>query len=269
MRNRLIAYAGLAIVITVFFRWFGQYVLYPAPSRPVVPSPPPEPLIEVSIQGASGRISAWLMEPAGADETTPLMVFFHGNGENLQLLYQTGFFHQVVGMGTGILAVDYPGYGNSEGQPDEEALQDCGKATLTWARQQYPNRPLIIAGWSLGAAVAIRNAADSGIDYQGLVLISPWSSLGDVARHHFPNWMVRAFLVETYDSMEAAPRISTPTLAIHGTEDEIIPEPLGRRLAQAIPDCHYEPVPLFGHNDIISAPMFWSALKTYFQEVVP
>ena len=265
--KRLIFYTGFLLVIALFFRWYGYHTVYPVPKEPVVPSPPPEPLVEVTIQGASGRISAWLMEPDAASEETPLVVFFHGNAENLQLLFEVGFFHQIVSQHCSILAVDFPGYGRSEGRPREESLQDCGKATLTWARESFPDRPLIIMGWSLGAAVAIRNAADSGVDYQALVLLSPWTRLGDLARHHFPNWMVRLFLAENYNSEEAAARITKPTLVVHGTDDSIIPEVQGRQLAQAIATARYEAVPMFGHNDIINAPLFWAELNIFFQEL--
>ena len=107
-----------------------RQMIYPAP--PIeVPSPPPEPLMEVDLTLADGtQVAAWHLPPPGpaaienpsGGANRPAMLFFHGNGENLGTMLLSGFFDELSALGVPVLAVDYPGYGRSGGRPSEAAL---------------------------------------------------------------------------------------------------------------------------------------------------
>jgi len=199
--------------------------------------------------------------PVPSPSAAPVLVFFHGNGENLETLRLSGSLAAFAELGFPYLAVEYPGYGRSDGEASESALVGSGVVAVNWMKAQYPGRPLIVAGWSLGAAVAVQTAARVEID--GLVAMSAWTSLAEIGRTHFPRWMVGLFVSESYDSLGAAPEIKTPSLVIHGTRDEIIPVEHGRRIAAALPQSRWVEVEGAGHNDLLGRRQVWDELASF------
>lgn len=246
---------------------FARASLYPAPSI-AVPSPPPAPLTEVRLDTERGdSVIAWA---GGADAPPgePLVLFFHGNGENLATLHLAGAFDELAALGVAYLAIDYPGYGNSSGRPSEEGLAAAADAALAWATERPRQRPVVACGWSIGAAVAVGLTARHPGDTAALIALSPWSSLPELARRYFPGPLVRLALADRYDSLTAAPAVAVPALVIHGRRDAIIPAEHGRRLAAALggPVEHRE-VPAAGHNDLLAHPEVWREIGRFLAQV--
>jgi len=254
---------------------FARSMVYPAP--PVrVPSPPPGPLEEVWLELDGGdRAAAWVLAPAGLPPGAPVALFFHGNGENLETMRRAGLFEELSGMGVVILAADYPGYGRSPGRPREKAILAIGDAALEWARRSHPERPAVLAGWSLGAAVALDVASRNPDEVAGVVAMSAWTKLEDVAAVHFPRPLVRWALPERYDSLEAARRLAgrrLPALLVHGERDAIVPAELGRRLAESLEEgeaaeVRWVPVPGAGHNDLLAHRQVWVELRRFLADL--
>ncbi|HET9767582.1 MAG TPA: alpha/beta hydrolase [Thermoanaerobaculia bacterium] len=257
----------VAAVLVVGGLWMMDSVvrsmLYPAPpGRP--PSPPPSPLVEVQLEAGGRAVSAWYLPPAADATTAPVVLWLHGNGENLETMRQGGLFADLSTSSVGVLAIDYPGYGRSAGTPSETANLAAAEAAWQWMLQHRDGRPLVIAGWSLGAGVAAQLAAAHRDEVAGVMLLSAWDRLDAVARLHFPGWMVGALLSDRYDSIAAAPRIGGPTLVVHGDRDTIIPVELGRHLFAALPDPkQWAEVPGAGHNDLLSRPEAWQAIQAF------
>lgn len=245
-----------------------RQMIYPAP--PVsVPSPPPAPLEEVDLALPDDtRVSAWHLPVEGVGPARKVAVlFFHGNGENLETMRMSGFFEDLAELGVSGLAVDYPGYGRSGGRPSEAALTASAEVAGEWLAERYPERNLVVVGWSLGAAVAVRQAADAPERWRGLVALSPWVSLPELARTHFPDWLVGLALNERHDSLATAPELRLPVLVVHGREDRIIPAEHGRRLAGSIPDAEWLEIPGTGHNDLLARPETWRALSRFLDRI--
>lgn len=239
-------------------------LLYPAPPIAVPASPPP-PFAEVLFESARGdRIHAWHAE--GEREDGPAVVLLHGNGENLATMEAAGTLERARAVSGALLVPDYPGYGRSAGRPSESSLLASVEASASWLAARQPRRPLVIVGWSLGAAVAVRVTAGRE-DVSGLVLLSAWTRLDEVAAEHFPAWLVRWFLHEDYDSLEAAPRVAVPVLMIHGESDRIVPVGLGRRLARAFPrEARWLALPGVGHNDLLGQPEVWREVDAFLAD---
>ena len=235
-------------------------MLYPAPAIPV-PSPPPAPLEEVWLEVDDvGRVCGWFEDGA---RSGPALVLLHGNGENLETLRLSGALRAFADLGFPSLAIDYPGYGSSDGKPSESRLVASAAAALEWMRQRHPDRPLVLVGWSLGAAVALQAATASPLD--GVIAMSPWTSLAEIGRQHFPAWMVSLFARESYDSLEAAQTLELPVLVIHGALDNIVPVGHGRRVAAALPDARWVQVEGYGHNDLLGAPRVWEEMRRFLE----
>ena len=118
------------------------------------------------------------------------------------------------------------------------------------------NGGLVYFGESLGAAVAIATAEQTRPD--ALILGSPFTSMTDVGRFHYPWLPVAALLRDSYPSLE---RINggaldgIPALVIGGTGDRTVPIEQSRQIGAALEASMYE-VEHVDHNDsaIRSAP---------------
>jgi hypothetical protein len=243
---------------------FARQMLYPAP--PVaVPSPPPAPLTEVSLDLATGdRAVGWAWEDPGLPPGAPLVLFFHGNGENLETLRQSGFYDEMQRLGVPFLALDFPGYGRCTGVSSEAGLNATGDAAVAWARELQAGRPVVLCGWSLGAAVAIGTAARHPETVKGLIALSAWTTLAEVAVGIFPAFAVKAMLRERYDSRAAAKEIRVPALVIHGELDDLIPVAQGKEIATVLGGpARWVPVPRTGHNDLLGRPVVWQEIGAF------
>lgn len=275
--RRLVTFVVLALIgVALVLASYARRAVYPAP--PVaVPSPPPGALEEVRLDlpaevGRGGAwVHAWVQEPPGLTSDSPVALFFHGNGENLETMRRAGLFEELRALGVLVLAADYPGYGRSPGKPREEGVLATGDAAFRWAQSHHPERPLVLVGWSLGAAVAIETAARHPGETAGLVVMSSWTSLPEVARVHFPGFLVRWGVQERYDSRGAAHRLAgrgVPALVIHGERDRIVPAEQGRRIAEALSGSAAAPVrwvavPGVGHNDLLAHRRVWEELERF------
>lgn len=239
--------------------------LYRPPALPV-PSPPPPPLEEVWLDLATGdRALAWTSAdpmPPGA----PVVLFFHGNSENLETMRMAGLCQRLEGVGVAFLAVDYPGYGRSSGEPSEKGLLATGAAAVDWARQRQPGRPVVACGWSMGAAVAIATAAAHPGEVGGLVALCPWTRLEDVVRRYAPELPAAFPIAHRYDSLAAARKVRAPALVIHGELDPVIPVEQGRQIARALGGpSRFIPIPGARHRDLLVAhPQVWRDLSGFF-----
>ncbi len=181
-----------------------------------------EPL--VSADGT--RLDAWFC-PGHAGEDRAIL-FLHGNSGNLstrvatlQLLARTGF---------AVLAIDYRGYGRSEGKPNEAGLYadaEAAFAKLTADHGFAPDR-LLVVGRSLGGPVAAWLAARTRPG--ALSLESTFSSMPALAKKLYPLLPARILCRFHLDTQGHLSRTRCPVLVVHSPEDELIPIVHARRL---------------------------------------
>ena len=154
-------------------------------------------------------------------------------------------------VGASVLIFDYRGYGRSEGRPSEAGVLADARAARSWlaAREKIAAKTdWCCMGESLGGAVAVDLAAADGA--RALVLESTFSSLPDVAAHHYP-WLPVHWLMRTrLDSRAKIAAYHGPLLESHGRPDTIIPFALGRRLFEAANEPkQFFTIPDRDHND--------------------
>jgi pimeloyl-ACP methyl ester carboxylesterase len=236
--------------------------LYPAPVFPV--PAPPEGMEEVWLTlPDGGQVHGWLDQAPDAERA---VVVLHGNGENLATMAMAGIFHQMRALKVRSLAVDYPGYGRSEGQPSEAGNIAAAVAAVEELGRRSPDLPVGVWGWSLGAAVGIQAAKRCQPLLADVTLLSAWATLEAIARQHFPAWLVKPLLSESYDSVAAARGLDLPALVIHGMEDALIPAGHGEQLSKALPGLHrWVPVAGAGHNDLLGFPEVWRAMAGFWE----
>src|SRR5262249_37001273 len=112
-------------------------------------------------------------------------LLLHGNAGNVTLLAETlrtlNQRHKLA-----VLALDYRGFGKSEGMPSEQGLYQDARAARRWLaeQEQIAESDVILMGASLGGAVAVELAAHDGA--RGLVLANTFTSLPAAAQAHLP-----------------------------------------------------------------------------------
>jgi uncharacterized protein len=193
------------------------------------------------------RLGAWY-SPVPGGNRGPAVIVFDGNGGD-----RSGRAQLAIGLsrlGLSVLQFDYRGYGGNPGNPTEKGLAADARAAQAWLAAQPEADPdrIVYFGESLGAAVAIGLATER--PPAALVLRSPFTSLAEVAKVHYPWLPIGPLLVDRYPSIDRIGSLSMPVMVIAGDRDDIVPEALSRRLyAAANEPKRYLLVPGTGHND--------------------
>ncbi|HEY6459474.1 MAG TPA: alpha/beta hydrolase, partial [Polyangiaceae bacterium] len=134
-------------------------------------------------------------------------------------------------------------------KPGEAGLYaDADGALDEAARRGVANDRIALWGTSLGAAVAAEMARRGR--GAALVLVSPFTSLPDVAARTAWWLPVSWLLPDRYDTLSKAGAIHVPTTVVHGDRDEVVPFFMGEALARAIPGASFVRVPGATHNDV-------------------
>jgi pimeloyl-ACP methyl ester carboxylesterase len=244
-----------------------NFFIYPG-SRIKVPKVPPEPLeLKIVKPDNKHEIVTWIWRQKNSSDSTPVVVHFHGNGENLESMRVYGTFKDFNELQVNLVALDYPGYGNSTGKPSEELILRSADSLMAWVIREFPHNPKFICGWSLGAAVAIPTAAKYSKQIKGLIVISSWSSLRETAYVHYPDFLVNWLIEDEYNSVKAARTVDCPALALHGARDRIIPAVQGKQVSENFPGLDlWREYPGYGHNDILSHFGVWGEIAKFIEK---
>lgn len=160
-----------------------------------------------------------------------IILYFHGNAGNLSS--RSHRIEAFVKQGFGAFIVAYRGYPGSQGKPSQQGLMLDAKAALAFLLDQgYDYKDIILFGESLGSGVAMQMASQN--DYAAMILDSPFSSVTSVAKSVYWYLPVGLLLKDRFESIKLAPNISTPTLIVHGDDDQVVPIAEGKKLFQAI-----------------------------------
>jgi fermentation-respiration switch protein FrsA (DUF1100 family) len=153
--------------------------------------------------------------------------------------------------GFSVLLFDYRGYGGNPGVPAEEGLLADARGARRYLEGREGVDPARVAlfGESLGAAVALALAVERAP--AGLILRSPFTSLAEVGRLHYPFLPVGLLLRDRYPSLDRIRRLACPLLVVAGGSDRVIPLSQSRALFEAAPVRAKELVLVPGadHND--------------------
>lgn len=190
------------------------------------------------------HIHAWWW-PAPTDDA-PAVLYLHGSRWNLT--GQTSRIEQLHAFGFSVLAIDYRGFGKSDGElPSEETVYE--DARVAWQRltelQPDPNKRLIY-GHSLGGAVAIDLAAwlseaaakaGTSVPAHGLIVESSFTTLADIAQVVTSPWLpVKLLLSQKFDSLSKVRELRMPVLIVHGAGDIYVPARFSEELYAAAPE---------------------------------
>ena len=126
-----------------------------------------------------------------------------------------------------VYILEYPGYGARPGQPSQADFLGAADQAVSLIPD---GMPLILLGESIGTGVASATAAAHPERVKGLLLLTPFDSLANVAQHHYPLLPVRWIMREQYPSAEWLRSYRGPVSIILAANDSIVPAKFGQKL---------------------------------------
>lgn len=202
--------------------------------------------IPVSSSADAQHIHAWWWPAENAN--APVVLYLHGT--RWSLTGQVFRLEQLRDFGFSVLAIDYRGFGKSDGDlPSEKTVYEDAHAAWNWLVTQQPDPArCFIYGHSLGGAVAVDLAASlsendapspkapaaapqRSIQAGGLIIESTFTTLADMAHEVTYSWVpVGLLLSQKFDSMSKMAKVTMPVLVVHGAADRYVPSRFSQQL---------------------------------------
>ncbi|QNQ07833.1 alpha/beta hydrolase [Sphingomonas alpina] len=245
------------------FYIFQRVFYYPAPGGGLTLAEDPGPgFQDMSLTTSDGLVLRAFYHPPR--QGRPTLVFFHGNGGDLNgSEVATRAF---AAQGYGVLLPEYRGYGGNPGTPNEQDLYRDGAAGIYWLENsRLPLKDIVLIGNSLGSGVATELAKRKKVG--GLILVSGFASLPRVVAQHYP--YIPGFLVrDKFDNRAKIGRVTAPILIYHGTADTVVPVSNGRALARAQPAATFALERGAGH-DLMFSPVATRRISAWLRDRFP
>jgi len=183
-----------------------------------------------------------------------VILYFHGNAGDLSRWGEIALFF--VEQNYDVIIMDYRTYGKSTGNLTEENLFSDAELFYEYALNRYAEKEIIVYGRSLGAAIAVNVASKN--EPKKLILETPFYNLLDVAKNRFSFLPVKQLLKFEFASNEYIKKVKSPIVIFHGTQDEVVPYPSGKKLFGAIPGQQkkFYTIQNGGHNDLVNFEAF-------------
>ncbi len=209
----------------------------------------------------AGRILGWRRPSSSPGR--PRVLVLHGNAGDA--LGRVDYLPMLEAAGFEGVLLEYPGYGSLEGEPSEPAL--VGDARIALSLLCTEGAPVFLLGESLGSGVAVQVAAANPGSVAGLLLVTPFARMTEVAAWHYPIFPMRFLLRDRWDSLGTARNYPGPVAILLAGQDEVVGAQQGRRLAGACPG----PTRIWellqaGHNDLPLLPgPPWSEILAFLR----
>lgn len=231
----LVALLGAALVM-----FFEKRIIFPADRFPDGPWDLADRLLpgrqEVELVAEDDvRLHGWWVPVDARKFPTPraTVLFFHGNAGNLA--HRAGWLAWLRDRGCQSLAIDYRGYGKSEGSPSEKGCYRDARAAYDHLVKERGVKPgaILLMGRSLGCAVAVELAGDASRPVAALALESPFASVGAMSKLALPVLPVRWVLATRFDNLAKVPALRQPLFVVVRADDEVIPAAQGQAVHDA------------------------------------
>ncbi|MBD9374617.1 prolyl oligopeptidase family serine peptidase [Rhizobium sp. ARZ01] len=262
-----LAALALAAISTAGGIWaFQTYGVHSFDPTPTVPAKYGLPSVKV-VQFASedgATIHAWISVPV---EGNPVILSFYGNQSNIGA--SMGRIASLIGMGYGVVMMEYRGSGATSGKPSEmnfardaRSLYDQLDALIGYT---VPPQQRVLHGFSLGAGVGSRLAANR--PFAAVILeAAPLRTCLYYQDRYFGIPFCELMWAERYDVVDHVKGIQAPTLFIHGELDRALPVERARLLYQAAPmPKKYVELAGGGHADLQAHGLF-PAIEDFLTE---
>ncbi len=159
--------------------------------------------------------------------TDTVILYFHGNKGHMDYYWnRTKLLANLGGKNHyGVMAIDYRGYGMSEGKTTESGMYADAEAALEWLKSKgLAGNRLVIYGYSLGIAVATYKTANPvALKPAKLILESPFAGAATMVQNAtilaIPPSYVANLSVNNADEIK---KVQQPFMWIHGAADPFL-----------------------------------------------
>ena len=222
----LIFVLAVYLVITLSLYFFQRNLLYEPSENNYSGDRLTVPIEKVKIKTQDNiELLSWYHKKNVSDYKT--ILFLHGNAGSLEdRIYKLNFLGN---LDVNFLIITWRGYSGSTGKPSEFGLYQDAKSALNWLNLKgVTDEKIILYGESLGASVAIEVGQNR--DFAGMILESPFTSMVDLGRKHYPIFPIKLLLKDKYESKNKIKNIKFPVLIMHGEKDKVVPFYMGKAI---------------------------------------
>jgi len=246
------------------------------PSRTFARVPVPQDCQTTNFAGAGVTLEGWRCTAAAPARGT--IVYLHGIADNRGSA--AGIVKRFLPRGFDVVAYDSRAHGESSGDACTYGFFE--KQDLRRVIDALGTAPVILIGTSLGAAVALQEAADDP-RIRAVVAAETFSDLRTVATERAPAFFTKGaidrafetaerdahFLVDQVQPQESARRITAPVLVIHGADDVETAPAHSERVYRALNGPkQLILVPGAGHNGSLRSEV-WTQIEQWIDVVLP
>ena len=234
--------SGLLVACTSLDDFQRQVIFRPSKDASRTPAEYQVPFDDVWLKAGrlshtQGLLHAWWIPAEKDADNAPAALYLHGAGfgisanlPRIMKLHEAGF---------SVLAIDYRGFGKSDGTlPSEATAYEDSHAAWAELKRRAPQRLRYIYGHSLGGAMAMELASSAeGKDAAGLVMESAFTNVSEMQQFTAYKWIpLAAVQTQYFDSLAKAPKLCMPALFMHGSNDYRIPLEVAKKLFAAAPE---------------------------------
>src|SRR5215218_6360022 len=236
---------------------------------------------EVELQSTDGvHLSAWWVPAEGSSLAAVLIPGWGGYKFEEHLLQTVSVYHDA---GYGVLMLDLRAQGESGGARRTLGYREVRdvRGALAWLHKQgYEAENIVLHGWSMGGATALRTAPGAGVaavveeaGYADLPLllkgkIPEFVRFGGLLR---PAILLAGRIFPDFGPWEIVPKKEAaklsdegvPLLIIHSTADEVVPYEQARILAAAYPEASFWRLEGYEHVEAYEHPEYASRLRDF------
>ena len=192
------------------------------------------------------------------------ILFFHGNAGSLKnRTYKLNHFKDLK---VNFLIFAWRGFNGNKGKPSEIGLYKDAESAIRWLKMKGINeKDIILYGESLGTGVAVEIAQNK--NYAGIILESPFTSMVNMGKKHYPFFPVRFLLKDKFESYKKLNNISVPILIMHGKVDKIVPYDMGKKMYELANEPKFFYSQEYGDHMIEYDEKLLLALKKFIQSL--
>ncbi len=180
----------------------------------------------ISDEGKTLMISAIYVGELSEIATDTVMMYCHGNSQHMDFYWPRQKLYANLGSKNrfGVLMIDYPGFGLSEGTPTEQNMYTSVRGALNWLHTNgLTSDRLVMMGFSLGSAPVCEITANSSgntINPSKIILEAPFASAEVLVQSSAGIAIPSSYFTSLkIDNAEEIKKIQQPFLWIHGEAD--------------------------------------------------
>jgi len=236
---------------------------------------------EVEFPSTDGvRLRSWWVPVEGSSLAAVLVPGWGGFKFDEHLLQTVPVYHDA---GYSVLLLDLRAQGESDGTRRTLGYREVRdvRGALTWLmRQGYRSDQIVLHGWSMGGATALRAAPGTGV--AAVVEEAAYADLPVLLKGEIPEFvrfgrllrpaiLLAGRLFPDFDPWDVVPKNDAaklsdegiPLFIIHSTEDDIVPYEQAKILAAAYPDANVWKLEGYGHVEAYQHPEYAQRLRNF------